>query len=556
MPKNDQKIRSTFYLLWFLVGLCQAVFTDLMNDEVYYWACAQQLSWAYFDHTPVISVLIRFGALFFGGSLGVRFGILLLSLLSLYFLEKLLKPTNLKLFYLLFSSVLVFQFGSFIAVPDVPLCFFTLVFCLVFDRFLYQRAWYWTLVLGLCMAALVYAKYHGVVVILSAMIYRWQILRNPKFYLAAVFALLLFVPHLWWQYQHDFPSFWFQLVDRSSEPYSVLNSLEYIVEIPLISGPLVGFIFLWALVKKKHFNSIEKTAMAVVVGTWIFFFISSFKDRIEANWIAHTVPLIFLLAYPEIESRVNWHKISKTLAWISIGLIICLRVYVLDLPWPESVTKKSQFHGWQSWAHSIQKVAGSYPVVFTNSYAGASKYMWYAGEKAHNISNIRYRNTQFDFIPGWEEGLLGDTVIYVANWEINEFYPLETKKGVNWLDTLPNFRAFSKFWFNTPQNSYELKASGRFTIPVDVEILLENPDVLWDAELPDPTIGYYYFKGTKLIDRNPYQLVFSREILHEKKFDLHIEAPREPGNYILRISIEMPPMEAYVNSHKIQLKVE
>ncbi len=37
-----------------------AVFTGLGNDEVYYWTYAQHLQWNYFDHPPLVAVLIRF----------------------------------------------------------------------------------------------------------------------------------------------------------------------------------------------------------------------------------------------------------------------------------------------------------------------------------------------------------------------------------------------------------------------------------------------------------------------------------------------------------------
>src|SRR5690348_9398865 len=46
-------------LLWFVAKCFLAANTELGNDEVYYWTYAQKLQWSYFDHPPVIAVLIK-----------------------------------------------------------------------------------------------------------------------------------------------------------------------------------------------------------------------------------------------------------------------------------------------------------------------------------------------------------------------------------------------------------------------------------------------------------------------------------------------------------------
>ncbi len=36
-----------------------AVFTGLGNDEVYYWTYSQHLQWNYFDHPPMVALLMQ-----------------------------------------------------------------------------------------------------------------------------------------------------------------------------------------------------------------------------------------------------------------------------------------------------------------------------------------------------------------------------------------------------------------------------------------------------------------------------------------------------------------
>ena len=42
-----------------LVRIIAAVTVDLGNDEVYYLTYAQHLQWNYFDHPPMVALLIR-----------------------------------------------------------------------------------------------------------------------------------------------------------------------------------------------------------------------------------------------------------------------------------------------------------------------------------------------------------------------------------------------------------------------------------------------------------------------------------------------------------------
>ena len=72
-----------FYATWFLLGLLQALFTELQDDEAYYWVFAHYLDWGYFDHPPMIAVLIKMGTALFGGELGVRFFPLVFNTLTL-----------------------------------------------------------------------------------------------------------------------------------------------------------------------------------------------------------------------------------------------------------------------------------------------------------------------------------------------------------------------------------------------------------------------------------------------------------------------------------------
>jgi len=66
------------------------------------------------------------------------------------------------------------------------------------------------------MAALMYSKYHSGLLIILVILSNPRLLRDPRFYAAGIFAFLLFLPHILWQVNNNFPSFRYHLVDRIS----------------------------------------------------------------------------------------------------------------------------------------------------------------------------------------------------------------------------------------------------------------------------------------------------------------------------------------------------
>src|SRR5664279_4022362 len=68
---------------WGILNLIQARLTPLDNDEAYYWMYSKYLAWGYFDHPPMIAVMIKFGYFFFHNELGVRIFVVLSQLVAL-----------------------------------------------------------------------------------------------------------------------------------------------------------------------------------------------------------------------------------------------------------------------------------------------------------------------------------------------------------------------------------------------------------------------------------------------------------------------------------------
>ena len=151
----------------------------------------------------------------------MRFFFTVLQPLYLWILWRLVRPADADrrdaaLFTVVSASTLMLQLYGFIAVPDGPLMLTAALFLLTFKRFTEGRrmAWLW---MGVAMALMAYSKYHGALVVLFALAAAppRQLLR-PSLYLSGAVALLLLVPHLAWQYDHDWASFAYHLSGRNS----------------------------------------------------------------------------------------------------------------------------------------------------------------------------------------------------------------------------------------------------------------------------------------------------------------------------------------------------
>src|SRR6188474_3929298 len=109
--------RLLFYGTWLLLALLQSASTELLNDEAYYWVYSRFPAWGYFDHPPMIAVLIKSGYAIFNNELGVRLICALLSTFTVLITESLTGKRNPFLFYTIILSIAALQIVGFLAVP-------------------------------------------------------------------------------------------------------------------------------------------------------------------------------------------------------------------------------------------------------------------------------------------------------------------------------------------------------------------------------------------------------------------------------------------------------
>ena len=207
-----------FLLLWVLVDLVQAVFTNIHADEAYYALYGQFLDWGYYDHPPMVAVMTYLSS-WLPGALSIRFCTVLLHGVTLWLIWKTMAKENTTIrdvneFFLLASSLFMFVLYGFVTTPDAPLLFFVALFFYLYKHYLAQPSLSKALLLGICMAGMMYSKYMAVLVIGFVLLSNLKMLKDWRLWLAVILAVLLFVPHVIWQFTNDFPSLKYHLFIR------------------------------------------------------------------------------------------------------------------------------------------------------------------------------------------------------------------------------------------------------------------------------------------------------------------------------------------------------
>lgn len=475
MKRTDYRRRLAGFMAgWFLLNLLQAAFTELNPDEAYYWAYSRELGWGYFDHPPMIALMIRIGSALLPGELGVRFVTVLFSTLSIWLLWLLAgKPRakgDLDSLLLLFAAMPMLQVYAFVATPDSPLLFFTLLFFLVYERFLKTGTWTYTLLLGAVMAAMLYSKYHGILVIGFTALSNLKLLRQPRFYAASLFGALLFAPHLYWQFSNEFPSLRYHLLGRS-EPFQPKDLYYYLLNQLLIFNPFIVYLLVVALVRRSANPlpwraELQRGFRWIIYGFWLFFLLMVTRGHVEPHWLAVMSFPFLLLAYHRSLGDERYRQRLQRLILTSFAVFALLRIAILDGVLEDELRL---FHERQ-WVYELKEEVGDAPVLFLNSFRDPSTYAFYTGAEGYALNTYDAARSNQYALWDWEKRLQGRRVAVVGPdvWDCTGCRLITTDKQRRSLKWADDFQASQQVRFSIREVAAPWRAGGRQQLRVEV----------------------------------------------------------------------------------------
>lgn len=279
-------------------------------DEAYYYSYSLNPSLSYFDHPPMVSIMAGLfpKILTITSIFTVRLSFILLFTISGIILFKFARSVMdessalMTLFLFSITPLFLLAAGTMI-LPDGPLLFFWIFTIIYYWKILKGdtslKNW---IIAGIFTGLSMLSKYHGVLLgfslILYILIYQRHLLKTPGIYLFGLSAILIFLPVILWNIQHDFISFRFQAgravsssIDLSLFFQGLVGQAGYLT--PFVFFPMLYVI--WLTIREGHRD--DEYRFYLFFGTLpvLIFNLIAFFREILPHW---TLPGYILLLLP------------------------------------------------------------------------------------------------------------------------------------------------------------------------------------------------------------------------------------------------------------------
>lgn len=421
------KIRQFRFPLILLLGnLLVVLGTELAHDEAYYWLFSKNLAWGYFDHPPMAAWLIALSN-WMPGEIGVRFTFLVLTQLSVWLLAA-MSPREMRwVVWLGFCTFPLLAFSGVFAIPDGPLVIFSALWLWSLQNFLKNQGLKSSLILGLLTSLLFYSKYHGILYVIGTIIALPKLIKNKYFWIAAAFGFFLYLPHIQWQWRHDFATFRYHFIDRPRVEVGYRQPLEFVLLQIFLPGVFIAP-FIWiSFFMNKSMDEFERALKCIAIFVPLFFFTSTFSKKIEANWtVAAGIPLLLFIA----RKGLYWvdSKVWRISVIASLVAVTSAKILMVVPPSWHPIRRAHEFHGWADWAQKVRSAAGDCKLA-ANRYQFASKLSFYLKEDVPAL-NVGTRLNQFEFWD-WQESWKDQKICWVTERKIFPYESADTPDGKN-----------------------------------------------------------------------------------------------------------------------------
>jgi Dolichyl-phosphate-mannose-protein mannosyltransferase len=383
-PNEARSVLNTVLTILALVvlRLVAAAYTPLTFDEAYYWMWSKSLAGGYYDHPPMVALVIRLGTLIAGDTeLGVRLVSILLALpmswavyqtAAILFGGRRLASTS----AILLNVTLMAAVGTMIVTPDAPLLVASSFVLFALAKVLQTGRGAWWLAVGVATGAALLSKYTALFFGPAILIWlvavpklrRWLI--SPWLYLGGLVAAAMFAPVILWNADHHWVSFIKQIGRARIEDFRPAFIAELIPTQIAFATPLVwilGAMGLYALFKRGAGALGARALINTTFWTIVAYFIwHSLHARVEANWFAPVYPA-FAIAAAVAANLTQWdarqqRTVDFCLRWAAPTGIVMFALLIVQANtgaltfYRRDATVRSVGVGWRELAREIETV--------------------------------------------------------------------------------------------------------------------------------------------------------------------------------------------------------
>ncbi|TDT69108.1 undecaprenyl-diphosphatase [Hypnocyclicus thermotrophus] len=460
-------------LIFFIIRLIWGTVLNLTDDEAYYWMWSNHLGISYYDHPPMIAYFIKIFTLIFGNNnfavrLPANIGILIVSLL-IYKISIYLFYDKKRAFWsvILFNIIPLFALAGIMSLPDTPLLIFYTLSLYIFIKIIKEKKEKYWYLLGIVVGLGLISKYNMFMVYPAIFFYLifdkeerfW--FTKKEVYLGFVLSLLLFLPVIIWNIQHDFISFSFHLVERQKKVYKFRPYLfsQFLFGQIAIVSPII-FVGLFKESIKNFNKKYVKLLIFYALPLVAIFTISSFSNPSKVHWLATAyIPLLIVYTH-----SVNLRKKSFNIGWktaLGLSLIIYIHLIYPILPIPEKDDITTDMYGWDKVGKIVQNMYTDKNnwFIFGSRYQTASQLYFYLPNKDY-VYSLNKKIEQFDFLQN-EKNLIGKNGIFIAHSFYNDdprgIYDFDKVKLIKTIDIKRKNKVYRTFYIYKCYNYKGLK---------------------------------------------------------------------------------------------------
>jgi len=561
---SSNKVVKYFLLVWALVNFLQSYFTQLHPDEAYYWIYSRFLDWGYFDHPPMVALFIRAGDSLFHNELSLRLLTVFSSTFSCWVLWQIVKKYQVEArwFMLIISSISIFHIFGFTTTPDAPLFFFSTLFYFFYQQYLKKDTPGMAVLLSLSLAGALYSKYHALLLVVFTLIANPKLLGRKSFWMVAGLTLILFLPHVFWQVNHGFPSVKYHLVEREADHYQFQFTYLFLIGQLFMAGPLVGWFWFYRISKFRSTDIFTRTLLFNFVGTLLFFLANTLKVAVQPHWtLIGFLPMVMLVLISlQHQPKPKW---LQPILFLNLFLLLLMRFgLMLKNPVSMKIGVIKSYFGNPEWTNLIQQKAGNAYVIFPDNFQNPSWYSYYTNSlKGFSYDSRFYRRTQFDIWP-IEDSLQQKRIYYVTDQPLKEVTldKLNTAKGVFYGAWLNQVRSYQKMLVEL--GSTQIQTSPGKIVPLQLKIKNPYPKAVDFSNIGQQQIVVlraYIMQGDSVLSNQMATPDFNQLKFQPGEtliYPFNLQTPLKKGKYTLLFSIKTPPFSGPRSSSVINLNIQ
>ncbi len=417
---------------------------SLYVDEAYYWVWSQAPDFGYYSKPPMIAWSIGGVTALLGDSqLGVKSLALFVypfTAVAFFLLARYLFDVRVAFFSTLaFITLPGVTLSSVIASTDVLLFFFWTLSLYAFVRAVNENTWRYWVLLGLAGGLGLLSKYTMGIFAVSVLIalctvpaYRQHLL-NYRLYLAAVLAFLLFLPNIFWNIQHRFPTLqhtyeisrlentglhWGELGEFLAGQFSVMGPVGFFVFLALLAGLLIPRGPVVPSQGPQHTGLLLSFSLPFL----LIISLQGLLGRANANWAAPTYVAATLWVISRLlqAGRTKWLT-AVFAANILLGLAVFhyhTIVQVLGIELTRQTDPYKRVKGWEAFAYEVTTLLNAHPKtkLLSGSRSVLSHVAFYS--QPHRLDGVSWNpesqiRHQFDLVTNMADHI-GEDFIYVT----------------------------------------------------------------------------------------------------------------------------------------------